>query len=120
MKTLIILEEISMFLFSILIFSSLEYAWWWFPALLLVPDFSMIGYTMGNKTGAAVYNLVHHKGVAITLLAAGFFLRNDGVILAGAILFGHSSLDRAFGYGLKYNTGFAFTHLGNIARNHAD
>jgi len=30
------------------------------------------------------------------------------------ILFGHSSMDRIFGYGLKTNQGFKFTHLGTI------
>jgi hypothetical protein len=33
---------------------------------------------------------------------------------AGIILFGHSSMDRIFGYGLKLNEGFKFTHLGLV------
>lgn len=33
--------------------------------LLLGPDISMIGYAGGNKMGAFMYNLFHHKGVAI-------------------------------------------------------
>jgi uncharacterized protein involved in tellurium resistance len=32
----------------------------------------------------------------------------------GAVLFGHSSMDRIFGYGLKYNSAFSETHLGKI------
>ena len=31
----------------------------------------------------------------------------------------HIGFDRALGYGLKYATGFGFTHLGRIGRNAA-
>jgi hypothetical protein len=37
-------------------------------------------------------------------------------MLAGIILFAHSSMDRLFGYGLKYFTGFSDTHLGKIGK----
>jgi hypothetical protein len=36
--------------------------------------------------------------------------------LTGVILFGHSSMDRMMRYGLKYFTGFRFTHLGKIGK----
>jgi hypothetical protein len=36
--------------------------------------------------------------------------------LVGLILLGHSSLDRVFGYGLKYADSFRHTHLGWIGR----
>ena len=116
MKLLIQLEELGMFLLSILIFSSLPFSWWWFPVLILVPDIGMIGYLINNRAGAYVYNLFHHKGIALLILGAGYFLRNDVFILAGTILFGHSSLDRLFQYGLKFEKGFKFTHLGEIGR----
>lgn len=31
-------------------------------------------------------------------------------------MLGHSAMDRLFGYGLKYNKGFKYTHLGEIGR----
>lgn len=34
----------------------------------------------------------------------------------GIIIFGHASFDRFFGYGLKYENGFKFTHLGEIGK----
>lgn len=114
MKSIIKLEELAMFLFSIFIFSSLPYAWWWFPVLILTPDISMIGYAINNKVGAMVYNLFHHKALALALIALGYYLLNDRLILAGTILFGHSSMDRFFGFGLKYFEGFKFTHLGKL------
>lgn len=116
MKALLALEEIAMFLFSIFIFSTLPFAWWWFLVLILVPDISMVGYLVNARYGAIVYNFFHHKALAILCLAVGFYLRNDAWLLAGAILFGHSSLDRSLGYGLKYFSGFKQTHLGEIGK----
>ena len=116
MKTLIMLEEVAMSLFSIFIFSTLPYAWWWYPVLILAPDFSAVGYVVNNKIGAVLYNFFHHKALGLSCICIGYFLRNDSLILAGAILFGHSSLDRALGYGLKYFKGFKFTHLGEIGK----
>src|SRR5690349_2060294 len=100
MNTLIRLEEHAMFLFGLLIFSTLSYAWWWFPLLLLAPDISMIGYVINNRMGAILYNLFHHKAVALLVMAIGYYLRDDLWILIGSILFAHSSMDRLFGYGL--------------------
>ncbi|RYF87117.1 MAG: DUF4260 family protein [Chitinophagaceae bacterium] len=88
--------------------------WWWYLLLVLGPDVSMIGYAAGNRVGAALYNIFHHKGIALSLAAAGLLLNSEALILTGIVLFGHSSMDRMFGYGLKYNEGFAFTHLGKI------
>jgi hypothetical protein len=116
MKTLIRLEELAMFLFSIFIFSSLPFVWWLFPLLFLAPDLSMIGYAVNNKLGAALYNFFHHKGVALLCMVIGYYFRNDWWILTGAILFGHSSFDRLLGYGLKLDEGFSFTHLGRIGK----
>ena len=117
MKQVIQLEELGMFLLSIFLFNQLSFAWWWFPTLILLPDISMIGYAAGNKIGAIVYNFFHHKGLGFLLMAAGFYLRDDAWILAGCILFAHSSMDRIFGYGLKYTKGFKFTHLGKIGKD---
>jgi hypothetical protein len=36
--------------------------------------------------------------------------------VAGLVMLGHSSLDRALGYGLKYPDAFQHTHLGTIGR----
>lgn len=116
MKTVIRLEEAAMFALSIYLFSQLPFAWWWFPALILAPDISFLGYAAGNKVGAVVYNIFHHKAVAITVYIAGLDTHNEVWQLIGLILFGHSSMDRFFGYGLKYFTGFKFTHLGTIGK----
>lgn len=116
MNTLLKLEELGQFLLSIVLFSQLDYAWWVFPACLLLPDLSMIGYWTGPKTGAWLYNFFHHKFVAIAVLILGFYLNNPLISLIGIILFGHSAMDRFFGYGLKFKDDFKNTHLGWIGK----
>ena len=116
MNKLIQLEEAALFGLGIYLFSLMDYAWWWFLALLLVPDFSMIGYFLGSKAGAWAYNIAHHRALAIVIYLLGTYLNNQAIMLTGVILFSHSSMDRMFGYGLKYEKGFKFTHLGEIGQ----
>lgn len=116
MNNLLKLEELGQFLLSIILFSQLDYAWWIFPTFILLPDLSMIGYMANPKTGAWLYNFLHHKLVAITILILGFWLNYSLLTLAGVILFGHSAVDRIFGYGLKFNDNFKNTHLGWIGK----
>ena len=117
MKTTLQLEELGLFLFGIFLFNQLPFAWWWFLIFVLAPDFSMIGYTFGDKVGAFSYNFFHHRGVAIFIYILGLHFANDWFQLTGIILFAHASMDRIFGYGLKYETGFKFTHLGEIGKH---
>jgi hypothetical protein len=114
MKTLLNLEEWGIFLLCIFLFSKLPYAWWWFPALLLLPDIGMLGYLVNAKVGAYTYNLVHHRGIAAMVAAYALWADKDQWKLAAIILFAHISMDRALGYGLKYEDRFSNTHLGVI------
>ena len=116
MKSIVRLEEFGIFLFSIYLFSTLHYPWWLYPLLLLVPDISMIGYIGGTRSGAIIYNIIHFRALSLLLFVLGIFLKVPLLSLAGIILFAHSSLDRAFGYGLKYGSSFSYTHLGEIGR----
>ncbi|TDO21264.1 DUF4260 domain-containing protein [Pedobacter duraquae] len=118
MKKLIQAEAIVPFLISVMLINRLpiHFAWWiWIP-IFLAPDLSMLGYLINNKIGAYSYNLFHHQLVAIVIAATGMLLQLPYVELAGLVLLGHSSLDRVMGYGLKFTTGFGFTHLGTVAK----
>ena len=119
MKNLIRIEELFLTLLAFYLFLGLDYAWWWFFVLFLLPDLSMLGYLLGPKVGAWTYNLVHHKGVAVALFVLGSYGQVPWLQLVGLILLGHSSLDRVFGYGLKYPDSFQHTHLGRIGRETA-
>jgi len=116
MKNLLKLEELFMFALSIFLFSKLDFAWWWYPVLLFTPDLSMIGYLVSPQVGAVTYNFIHHKAFGISVFVLGVILANQPLQLTGLILFGHSSMDRIFGYGLKYSDSFQHTHLGVIGK----
>jgi hypothetical protein len=115
MKTLLKLEEAAQFALSIVLFAQLPFVWWVYPALLLLPDMGMLGYLINARVGAFTYNLFHHKALAIGVGLLGLWLTNDYLLLLGVMLFGHASMDRMMGYGLKYNRGFKFTHLGELS-----
>ncbi|WP_231491269.1 DUF4260 domain-containing protein [Pedobacter sp. Leaf170] len=118
MKKLLQAEAIVPFLISVLLINNLpiHFAWWvWIP-IFLIPDLGMLGYLLNNKIGAFTYNLFHHQLVAIVVAFSGMIFKIPYMELAGLVMLGHSSLDRVMGYGLKFNSGFNFTHLGIVGK----
>ena len=116
MKNLLKLEELFMFALSIFFFTKLDFDWWWYLVFLFTPDLSMLGYLVSPQIGAWTYNFIHHKALGISIFVLGIVLANQPVQFAGLILFGHSSMDRVMGYGLKHTDSFQHTHLGMIGR----
>ncbi|MCM4155446.1 DUF4260 domain-containing protein [Gramella sp. AN32] len=114
MKTILKLEEFGLLLFGIWAFSNLDLSWGWYVGLFLVPDIGMLGYLLNKKYGAILYNIFHHRFIAVILFFIGYFIQNEFVMMAGIILFSHIAFDRMLGYGLKFEKGFKFTHLGEI------
>lgn len=114
MKWLLRAEEFALFAASVWLFSRTGFAWWWYPALFFIPDIAILGYLAGNRAGAAAYNLTHHKAVALGLAGVGLVAAVPFALMLATVVFGHSSLDRAAGFGLKYPTGFRHTHLGDL------
>jgi hypothetical protein len=115
-KNILKLEELAMLAISIYGLYVLNVPWWCYLLLALGPDISMVGYLAGNKVGAVLYNLFHHKGLAVVLFLVGLILPDRILEITGIIMFGHASLDRVFGYGLKFSAGFGHTHLGMIGK----
>lgn len=89
---------------------------WLWILLFFTPDIGMLGYLVNTKVGAVIYNLFHHKGIALSLATTGYFLNNDILTAIGILLFAHSSFDRIWGYGLKYEDSFKNTHLGSLEK----
>jgi len=86
-------------------------SWWLFAALWLVPDLSMLGYLSGPRMGSYCYNAVHTYTAPIALAGTGLLLHRPVLLPYAYIWFHHIGLDRLLGYGLKYPSGFAQTHL---------
>lgn len=114
-RTLLRLEGLALFALALGSYLWLgNEPWWLFLVLLLVPDVSFLGYLAGPRVGALGYNAAHSTVGPIALLAAGGLI-GDGLMVSLALIWAaHIGLDRAIGYGLKYEAGFAFTHLGRI------
>ncbi len=90
--------------------------WPWLFVFFLAFDLSMLGYLRGTKLGAWIYNAGHlYVGAVLLALPYAFLgLRWAGVLsLAWAF---HVAVDRALGYGLKFDDDFQHTHLGTIGR----
>jgi hypothetical protein len=89
---------------------------WAMVLLFFSPDLSMLGYLVSTRIGAFTYNLFHHRGLALALLATGFIMHLDILITGGLLLVAHSSFDRMLGYGLKFTDDFKHTSLGWIGK----
>lgn len=128
MKTLLNLEESAQFVFCAFVLLVMDVPWWVFTLLLIGPDVGMLGYLINTRVGALTYNIVHHKGMAILVGALGVLAGSisvhaaemrdldDVLYISGLILYGHASMDRIFGYGLKFGDNFHHTHLGWIGK----
>ena len=128
MKNLLKLEELAQFLVCLGWLTVAQLPWWCYVLLFVGPDISMLGYLANTRVGAFAYNFFHHKGIALLIMTAAafsdlatvFHVRTQaelGFLVLGVILYGHASLDRIFGYGLKFGDNFHHTHLGWIGKN---
>ncbi len=94
-------------------YSKFGLGWGTFALWFLAPDLSFFGYLAGPKFGAIAYNSAHSYIGAICCISVGLLVPTPILLCAGIIWSAHIGFDRALGYGLKYSTGFGFTHLGH-------
>jgi hypothetical protein len=115
-RLLLRLEGAALFALALFLYPKVNDSWLLFAALILVPDASMLGYLAGPRVGAIAYNAAHVTLGPVALAIAGFLYPAVILIALALIWLAHIGIDRALGYGLKYATGFRFTHLGRIGR----
>lgn len=108
------LDGLVLLVATILAFSAQHVAWWLYPALVLVPDVSMVGYLRDTRAGALIYNVGHSYLAPALVVLAGWRASSPLTIACGVIWLGHVGADRLLGYGLKYDDAFTSTHLGRI------
>lgn len=97
-------------------YARLGASWWWFAACWILPDLSMLGYLAGRCWGARCYNAFHSYILPAVLAGGALLFHAHGLLPAALIWTNHIGVDRALGYGLKYATGFGWTHLGRTVR----
>ena len=107
-------EELALFFAGLWVWHVLAQDWGLFLLWFLAPDLSMLGFVLSQRIGTVAYNVVHHRGLALLVAGYGAVTATEWMLLTGIILFTHIALDRVFGFGLKYFSGFRHTHL-----NHA-
>jgi hypothetical protein len=90
--------------------------WWLYVVLFFSPDLSFVAYLGGPKIGAWAYNAVHSTTIPLVMLAVGFGFAPPLMLSVALIWLSHIGFDRALGYGLKYEAGFGFTHLGRLGK----
>ena len=111
-RTWLMVEGLAIAVAGLLVHGTTGASWWLVPALFLVPDLSALGYLAGDRVGAWTYNLAHTAPLPVVLLAAGLAWDTTALVVAGGVGLVHVGVDRALGYGVKYDHGFGHTHLG--------
>jgi hypothetical protein len=106
------LEGLAVAALSAILYAHLGANWWLFAALWLAPDLAMLGYLAGPRLGAHCYNAVHAYLLPVAMAIAALAFRQAALLPFALIWFNHIGVDRLLGYGLKYPSGFGFTHLG--------
>jgi hypothetical protein len=115
-RILLRLEGLALFIGMTLLYGIWDGSWWVYVILFLVPDISFAAYLAGPKFGALVYNAAHSYLGPMALMTTGFASGEPLTLSIAMIWLAHIGIDRALGFGLKYEAGFAFTHLGRIGK----
>jgi hypothetical protein len=115
-RTVLRLEGLFVLIAAIVAYAMIQRGWWFFAALFFAPDLSMLGYLIGSKSGAAIYNFAHSYVTPLVVIGAALFWSMPSVLAAGVIWVAHIGFDRMLGYGLKYADDFHSTHLGRVGR----
>ena len=115
-RLLLRLEGAAMFVLAVVLYPKVSDSWLLFAVLFLAPDLGMLGYLGGARIGAIAYNAAHVELLPIALAVVGLLYPAVLLIALALIWLAHIGIDRALGYGLKYEAGFRFTHLGRIGR----
>ncbi|MFB6105189.1 MAG: DUF4260 domain-containing protein [Halobacteriaceae archaeon] len=116
-RTYLKLEGLAIAVAALVLLYHLGTPWWVILLLALAPDLGMVGYLHSPRVGAVTYNLVHWYPLPLALGLAGVLLAIDPFAWAAVVWGAHIGVDRAVGYGLKYDDAFDHTHLDPAASN---
>jgi hypothetical protein len=108
------LEGLAAFTISILLYARHDASWLMLVVLALAPDLSALGFLGGPRAGTIAYNIAHTYTVPAILGVAGLLGDSDLAIALALIWTAHIGMDRAIGYGLKYESAFKDTHLSRV------
>jgi hypothetical protein len=113
-RTVLRFEALLVLVALVALYRRTNASWLVFGILLLFPDIAMVGYLRGTRVGAWSYNAFHTYVSPLICLGGSLYVP---MLLPIAIVWAaHIAMDRALGYGLKYEDAFKHTHLGIIGK----
>jgi hypothetical protein len=113
-RTVLRVEALVVLFALVAVYWKTHASWQIFVILLLASDVAMLGYLRGTRVGAWSYNAFHTYAAPVICLGASLYVP---LLLPIAIVWAaHIAMDRALGYGLKYEDAFGHTHLGIIGK----
>ncbi|WP_008826827.1 DUF4260 domain-containing protein [Haloplasma contractile] len=113
-RKLIHIEGLVILILMLVLYNYINYNWWLFIVLLLVPDLSMLGYIINTRIGAVIYNMFHTYVFTVGLAIIAITINHELLLAVSIIFTAHIGMDRTLGYGLKYPSGFKDTHMQRI------
>lgn len=114
-KIVLRFDALAVTLIALALYRELGLSWGQFVLLFLLPDLSILGYTVNRRVGAAAYNAVHTYLWPAGLFLFGFLAARGPVMGVALIWLAHVGVDRVLGLGLKYaDRPFRDTHLQRI------
>ena len=105
-------EALAMFLVFLVLYGREGGSWGTFALLFFVPDLSILLYLVNAKVGGLAYNTAHFYGFPAALVLFGLVTGAAECIPFALIWAAHLSFDRMLGWGLKLESSFFATHLG--------
>jgi hypothetical protein len=112
-------EGVALFIGMTLFYWISGASWLHYALGFFVPDLALLAYLAGPRIGAGVYNATHATIGPLLLVLFGLLTAEPLPGAFAMIWLAHIGFDRTLGYGLKYETGFRFTHLGRIGKDAA-
>ena len=112
----LLLEGLTLFVGSLVAFSTTHQSWWLVLLVLLVPDVFAVGYAFGTRIGAHLYNVAHATPLPALVVGIGWWQDRSIVLALGIIWFAHIGMDRMLTFGLKYPDNSHHTHLSSATQ----
>ena len=108
------IEGFAVFATILMVYAHQGFSWLTFILLLFVPDLSIATYSINQRFGSIVYNLIHTYAFPLFLAVLGYLFNNTLGTQLALIWLAHIAMDRAAGFGLKYLGHFKNTHLSRV------
>jgi hypothetical protein len=108
------LEGLALFGAALVVYLRQDYSLLLAALVFLAPDLSFAGYLAGPRIGSYAYNALHTTIGPLVLGTAGVLGDESLAIAVALVWLGHIGFDRTLGFGLKYPSAFADTHLERV------